>query len=202
MAQQSAFERILNKHRVELKSLERKSEDWFAATLRDMTKSGITNKRPETLMRGDQDRKSSRIMPGKMYLWIYDPKHKETLPYYDVFPIGFPFKEVKGGFLSLNLHYLPYQFRATLFTRLMDFRKQKRTDPEAKLKYSWDLINSASRYSLAKPCIKMYLYNHVRSPFKAIDPVDWQTAMLLPVEQFQKQSALQVWADSIQKAGK
>ena len=39
------------------------------------------------------------IVPGNMYLFLYDPKYKETLPYYDTAPLVIPFKSVAAGFL-------------------------------------------------------------------------------------------------------
>ena len=34
---------------------------------------------------------TSKIEPGNMYMFMYDPKLKETLPYYDTFPLCLPF---------------------------------------------------------------------------------------------------------------
>jgi hypothetical protein len=49
---------------------------------------------------------TNRIITGEMYLFAYDPKTKEDLPYYDRFPLVFPFRKVKGGFYGINMHYL------------------------------------------------------------------------------------------------
>ena len=34
---------------------------------------------------------------GKMYFATYDPKHKKTLPYYDIFPIIIPIHKYSDG---------------------------------------------------------------------------------------------------------
>jgi hypothetical protein len=86
--------------------------------------------------------------------------------------------------------------RITLLDRLMTFANNDKMNETTKLKYSWQLIEGASRYSLAKPCIKQYLMDHVESPFRKIESKDWATAMLLPVEQFTKATREQVWTDS------
>jgi outer membrane protein assembly factor BamD (BamD/ComL family) len=49
------------------------------------------------LMRADLDRIRSQPKIGHMYMFYYDAKHKETLPYFDRFPMIFPYKKVKGG---------------------------------------------------------------------------------------------------------
>jgi hypothetical protein len=64
------------------------------------------------------------------------------------------------------------------------------------LKYSWDLISSASKFNLAKPCVKHYLMTQVRSPFVKINSEDWTTALMLPVERFVGASSSSVWAET------
>ncbi len=36
------------------------------------------------------DRKKRRIRIGRLYMFLYDPKGKKELPYYDRFPLVFP----------------------------------------------------------------------------------------------------------------
>ena len=43
------------------------------------------------LMKGDADRLTSRPSVGQMYMYFYEAKTKETLPYFDRFPLVFPF---------------------------------------------------------------------------------------------------------------
>jgi hypothetical protein len=62
---------------------------------------------------------TSTLTPGKLFFFYYDPKHKETLPYYDQFPLVIPFAKEKGAFRGLNLHYLDYQMRMALFNELL-----------------------------------------------------------------------------------
>lgn len=197
MATPSKLELILRKNRVELSNLQGKSKSWFDQQVRLMT--SIATRRPNTIMQGDNANKGTKVIPGHLYMFIYDPKHKETLPYYDTFPLVFPFKQVKGGFYGLNMHYLPYMLRAKLLDRLLEFRNNKTMDESTRLKFSWSMINGMSQFAPAQACVKHYLYSHVQSPFKAIHASDWATAMLLPVEQFQKASVAQVWRDSARK---
>ena len=59
------------------------------------------------LMREEPLSSSGRRIIGSMQMFFYDPKHKETLPYYDKVSFVNYIKTRKGGFLGLNLHYLP-----------------------------------------------------------------------------------------------
>ena len=55
---------------------------------------------------------------GQMFMFFYDPKNKQTLPYYDRFPLVFPIELYSDGFLGINLHYLPQKYRANLMDAL------------------------------------------------------------------------------------
>lgn len=192
---QSALSMLLNKNHVELGALQGKSKAWFDAQVKTLV--SVKAMRSETLMRGDQESKGNKIIPGNMYMYIYDPKTKEQLPYYDMFPLVFPFHALKDGFIGLNLHYLPYRMRAQLMDRLMQFKTDSRYDERTKLKLQWQTLSTSSKFAMVQPCVKRYLYSHVKTPFKAVHSQDWATALLLPTEKFAKKSAQQVWADSI-----
>jgi hypothetical protein len=131
-----------------------------------------------------------------MYMFVYDPKYKKTLPYYDVFPLVFPFAKTPNGFLALNMHYLPYPLRIMLMDRLMTYASDKNMDEMTKIKFSWATIARTARFNLAKPCIKEYLMDNVKSQFRLVPSSDWFTALMLPVEGFQKASTVKVWAES------
>lgn len=195
MAVQSTLAKIFEKNKYELADLQKKSRSWF--TMQVQSLRNVAAMRPEALLRGDQQSKGNRIIPGNLYMYLYDPKYKETLPYYDMFPLGLPFKAVPGGFYSLNLHYLPYNLRALLLDRLMQFKTDSNLDEKTRLKFSWQLIDGVSRFAAAKPCVKHYLYENVRSQFKAVHMEDWATAILLPVERFQNASKQEVWNESL-----
>jgi hypothetical protein len=135
-------------------------------------------------------------MPGDMYLFYYDPKHKDTLPYFDRFPLVIPFRKVKGGFYGLNFHYLPPLLRVKLLDRLMVFSNTKGISESTRLKFKYQLLAGSARFGWAQPCVKMYLNDHVRSRFAKIEPEHWVTAMMLPVERFAKANKEQVWRES------
>ena len=51
---------------------------------------------------------------GKLNMFIYDPKWKKKLPYYDTFPLVLPLETYPDGFLGINMHYLPIPLRIKL----------------------------------------------------------------------------------------
>ena len=169
-----------------------KSKNWFQQQAIMLGQKRINEKK---LFK--ENKIVSNIIPGKLYMFYYDPKYKETLPYYDRFPLVFPYKAMNNGFMGLNMHYLPHFQRVQLMTRLMAFANNKNLDNTTKIKYSWELINGVSRFKLAESCIKHYLKDHVDSMFIEIPASEWHTAMMLPVERFVGANKNKIWGESI-----
>lgn len=135
---------------------------------------------------------------GRLYMYVYDPKHKDTLPYYDVFPMVFITDFYPDGFLGMNVHYLPYILRAKLMETLLRHQKQvlRKGKREQYLDISYAILKAASASKYFKPTIKRYLFDHVRSPFAEVQEPEWENALFLPVEQFRKKSKREVWTDT------
>lgn len=149
-----------------------------------------------TLMRSDTDRLVNKLLPGAMYMFQYDPKYKDTLPYYDRVPLIFPFRMVKDGFYGINLHYLPLTLRAKLMDGLYDYVNNKRYDESTRMNLSYRLLNSSSKLRYFEPCVKHYLYDHMQTRFMYIYPSEWDIAIFLPTARFQKRTANYVHAQS------
>jgi hypothetical protein len=184
---------VFERNQYDLVTATKKSRGWFEQQVLLMTKQQLT---PQRVLQGNTEQLTTRVMPGKLYMFLYDPKLKEELPYYDRFPLVFPFRKTADGFIGLNMHYLPYHFRIMLLDRLMVYKSNSRMDETTRLKYSWALIDGVSKYAAAKPCVKQYLISHVRSQFRQVISKDWVTAMLLPVERFVGASKQEIWSDS------
>lgn len=173
---------VFEKNQYDLKTAAKKSRAWYAQQVLLLGRQGITANK----LMNNPSTMAAKIVPGNMYMFFYDPKLKASLPYYDRFPLVFPYASTPDGFMGLNMHYLPYQLRIQLLDRLMRFKNNDRLDHTTKIKYSWAMIAGVSKYKAAEPCIKRYLSAHVRSPYNKIDSPNWTTAMLLPVEKFVK----------------
>jgi len=123
---------------------------------------------------------TGRVNFGALNMFIYDPKLKNKLPYYDTFPLVLPIEKYRDGFLGINFHYLPYALRARLLSRL---------DPNAN-------YSALKNVRLVKPTLKRYLNSNVRSRFRKLEEEDFMTAIMLPVQRFKKSSVNKVWSDS------
>ena len=170
------------------------SKKWFDERTKYLSTKKIT---PNRLMVAEEGaRLTSRIMPGKLYSFYYMPKHYDTLPYYDTFPLVFPYDKYDNGFIGLNMHYLDYQARFALFRELLKVSGRRGLNETTILNYNWSLIKDMAKLAPAQACIKRYLIDHVKSPFLEFSPTDWPTVMTLPVERFVGANKQQVWADS------
>jgi hypothetical protein len=79
---------------------------------------------------------------------------------------------------------------------LYKISNNRRYDESTKLRISYDTLKSAARFRYFKPTFKKYLNEHVRSQFIEIKSVEWDIALFLPTERFEKASKSRVFADS------
>ena len=134
------------------------------------------------VIRANDERSRDNTIIGRLYFFAYDPKWKDKLSKYDKFPMVFPIELYGDGFLGLNLHYLGVAERQKLLGKLMDYASNQKMNKTTKLKLSYDLIQSTrSLNTLARPCIKRYLFSHCRSRFIQIYANEFDKAIQLPV---------------------
>jgi hypothetical protein len=154
----------------------------------------------------DPDRLITLLQPkhlGRMCMYFYDPKWKEELPYFDRFPLVIPIEIYKDGFLGLNLHYLPPNRRAVLMDALYrNVIKNRHLDERKRIIISYQLVKMASRNRNYLPCVKRYLYDHLRSRIYIVDPDDWNIALFLPTERWAKANKRRVYQESLDKIRK
>ena len=177
----------------ELPARTQQSREWFRNQART---SNVRGDRGAAQIVRDRSRMANRPSIGRMYFFNYDPKYKATLPYYDRFPLIFKVGQYRGGFEGINMHYLPYRLRARLMDALYETSNNKRYDETTRLRITYDLLKAATKYKEFKPTYKKYLNQHVRSRFVEIGATEWDIALFLPVERFEKASKTAVWRDS------
>jgi hypothetical protein len=148
--------------------------DWYREKARE-----VRTVRVENIIRKNPSFNRTQIRPGFLYLFNYNPKMKDELPYYDRFPLVFPFHAEEDGFLGMNLHYIPHLYRAKLMDNLYGLLNNNKYDETTK-----------------KPCVKKYLNSHVQSKFLLIPANEWDIALFLPLERFAKKTMTQVHRDS------
>ena len=180
-------------------SVKRDSRSWFRQQAQK-----VTTANPTRLIRSDTARLTDKPLIGRMYLFQYDPKYKDKLPYYDRFPLVIPigsnrtngFASSGGSFIGLNLHYLPPVLRARLMDALYKVATTKEIDETTRLKISYNILTQASQYRFFKPCIKRYLLSQTRSKFFYIEPTEWEMALFLPLDRFVGSNNQRIYRDS------
>jgi hypothetical protein len=145
----------------------RAAGDWFREKVKQASAS--TQMRAVTPNQLLQRQEDSSAALGKMLFYKYDPKFAKKLPYWDMYPLVFPFEKLKK------------------------YATNKKFDATTRLKLSYDLLKGFGR---AVPCVKRYLGTNVRSNTVRINADEWEIAIFLPVERFQKQKKGVVWNDS------
>ena len=167
------------------------SREWFRKKVQRLTR---VNR--EQLMREDEVTRRATHSFGSMFMYFYDPKTKDKLPYYDTFPLVIPVEPAEGGFRGINLHYLPPILRAKFLDALLDVTNNKKYDQTTKFRLTYNILNGARKMRYFKPCFKHYLLNHVKSRFAEVPAPEWEIATFLPTAQWKKASAGKVYSDS------
>ena len=163
-----------------------KSTAWYKDKIKEFGTPGAMD-----LIR--DGKRAAKPFYGRLNMFIYDPKWKKKLPYYDTFPLVLPLEKYTDGFLGINMHYLPIPLRVKLLDRLVDYSNNTRFDESTKLIVDY---NKLRNIKLIKPTIHRYLAGHTKSQFRRIDADEFTVATLLPVQRFKKASAGAVWAES------
>ena len=163
-----------------------KSTDWYRNKIREFGT-------PTSLDLIRDGKQATSPFFGRLNMFIYDPKLKKTLPYYDTFPLVLPLEDYNDGFLGLNFHYLPIPLRMRLLDKVVDFSNNTKFDRTTRLNVSY---NALRRSKIIKPTIKRYLAGRVKSRFRRIDADEFTVATLLPVARFKKGSQAEVYRDS------
>ena len=138
-------------------------------------------------------KRNNKPFYGKLNMFVYDPKHKKKLPYYDTFPLVLPLETYSDGFLGINMHYLPIPLRIKLLDRLVDFSNNTKFDESTKLIVDYSKLK---KVKLIKPTLHRYLAGQMKSQVRRIDADEFTIAVLLPVQKFKKESDKTVWRDS------
>lgn len=147
------------------------------------------------LMR-ERDNMKFQTFVGRMYFFFYNPKTKEKLPYYDIFPLVIPLEKYKDGFLGINLHYVNPKIRFKILENLSNTLNNSKLDETTRMRINYDYVKNISSINMIKPCLKRYLTQNVGSKFLHIDSSEWHLAALLPFEAFMKQPKSKVFSDS------
>jgi hypothetical protein len=168
------------------------SREWLRQKVKELNPS-------RSALMKDSERLRTSSMIGKMYFYFYDPKTKDSLPYYDRFPLVIPIERYSDGFLGLNLHYIHPKQRIILLDKLSETASNKNYDDKTKLRLSYGYLSAASKSFEATPCIKRYLFSHIQSRFLEISANEWDIAVMLPVESFVGATTSKVYSDSRKK---
>lgn len=139
-----------------------------------------------------------RVIPGNMYFYQYDAKHKDTLPVWDMYPLVFFFdsytsKEGKQILLGINMHYLKPSYRYAAMMNLLRLRNEKRYRANTKLQISWEVLKGMANSKYFEHAVKAYRVDHIRSKFIKIPATAWELTLFLPLARWQKGSKNKAW---------
>jgi hypothetical protein len=183
------------KSAAQLQTMSAQSYKWLSQKVSDLRNPLAIAKN----ISSERERYASRFILGGMYFFYYDAKTKDDLPYYDKFPLVLVLERYPDSFLGLNLHYLPIKYRVVFLDKLMQYAIMNNADDPMRVRVTYDILSASRRLKEFRPCIKKYLYSHMRSKILTVMPNEWDVASFLPVHQFKGAKPQQVWQESIEQ---
>jgi len=129
--------------------------------------------------------KPSRIMPGQMLFYQYNPKYKDVLPQWDMFPLVFVLDLYEDGFLALNLHFVPPVARQKIFLAFLETLRSTGKDEKKRLRLNYDIAKSLINTKYFGPMIKRYLYSQFMVTPKQVPYDMWEDVLFLPIGEMQ-----------------
>ena len=180
------------------------SRKWFFDKTKAIGRAGKKTSAKLGLKEKLGNDKAVRPTAGMMYAFYYDPKNKETLPYYDTYPLVVIIELNSKGILGLNLHYLPLEIRQKFFYGALlnrrsnkGFFTDKEMNEETFFKISYEYLRSTRKAKAFRPCIKQYLTSHIRGNIVHIPAPEWEKAVHLPTASWEKAREIEVYRKSV-----
>lgn len=132
----------------------------------------------------NSDRAENAII-GNLYFFKYDPKLKAKLNIYDKYPMAFPIKMYKDGFLGVNMHYLPIGERKVFVEKVNNYKTTSDSDRVIINAELMGMLESSKRiYKIMPDAIHRYLLTHARSKFIKILPEEYEKAVQLRIDEW------------------
>ena len=130
------FERLDGLSPSDLKKRSVEGLEWFRNRVRDVrsnTGTFLESGTATDTLTGDQ-------LMGGMYMFVYDAKYQDTLPYWDRFPLVIVTDLTKNGFQGLNLHYLSPRDRVKLLDGLYAMTVKETVEKDLRFDFSYNDI--------------------------------------------------------------
>ena len=142
---------------------------------------------------------TTKTYVGKMYMFFYDAKYKETLPYWDRFPCVIIYDVQPDRMLGINLHYIAPRYRVILLDEMFKYTNNDAFDDTTRFRLQYPILKSVSKFRWGKPAMKSYLYGNIMGNALQISPQYWDIISMLPLAQFQKKNVREVYNDTLRK---
>ena len=176
----------------------KRSAQWFQDKIRGLKgdlRNRFSSTNPDKFYREAETKINPAVLSrrpslGDLFCYNYNPKHRATLPYYDMFPMIMLIGTDADTFLGINFHYLPPKFRAILLDKV-----------NAKIGNALPKWSKLVKIREIAPTIKRYRFDDITRKVIPIERSEQEIAIFLPLERFRKASAGAVWAESKRRFG-
>jgi hypothetical protein len=140
---------------------------------------------------------NNKIQLGQMLFFGYDPKTKDKLNFWDIFPLIFLIHKRSDSFLGLNLHYLSPMIRAKFLNNLLRYVDDpKYIENPTTINMTYKMLKGTQNLKPFKAAIKKYYISSIVTKINIIPSSEWKFTTFMPLDKFQGASRGIVWSSS------
>ena len=134
---------------------------------------------------------------GMLANFVYDPKWKGTLPYYDIIPTSIILAVEGDRFLGINLHYVFWARRIQLANEILKRTQSKNYIKYKEIKQAW--VAAKLPMALSYLCLRWYLFSHIKSEIKVFGWDKYKEIVVDLKPKFKKESEQAIYNAIMEK---
>lgn len=145
--------------------------------------------------------KSYLDLPGRMFAFMYHPRTRTKLEYYDLTPLIISLgQNESGNILGINLHYLEPELRSLLLDKMLllstrKFGEKMPSKGVGNFNFDYEIIKSV-KFIMGLPCVRSYDTSRIIGTPVLIPSNEWGNAVALPFENFVKATDRRVFIET------
>lgn len=158
----------------------------------------------EAVIENARSRKANKMyleLPGRMFAFMYHPKTRAKMRYYDLTPLIITIGMLQtGSILGINLHYIEADLRAELLDKMLRFSSPRYGEKmpakgSGMFYHEYPMLKSI-KFIESLPCVRAYDPRRIIGTPVLIPSNEWGNAVALPMENFVKATDTRVHLES------
>jgi hypothetical protein len=166
----SMYELFMKADYKQREKLRVESQTWLSLKIKAVNENLPIDEGPIPI----REKNNKMLIDGGLYIYKYDAKQKETLPYWDKFPLVLLLDHSSTFFWGLNFHYLSPNVRMAFLNKLLNtYKKYDHATDTLTAKTGYYDLKANINLKEFLPCYKQYYISRIHSKILKIESHEW-----------------------------